>query len=195
MRLQRQPISMAARPITTASSSPIPPTTLVEIRQFRQPQSPALFRRSTSNPAGDAQPINSYLNSSLSSLTATYAAAMVARGKTAINYEGGPDWQVAVGAKTEGNHVITAADSAFLTAALDSTQWRDAQVGYFNRTSQVAGSALPSVSAPISAGLTVCQIALAALRRKDRACSTRGPCTSRLPVCHWHFGVVACEAT
>ncbi len=95
--------------------------------------------------ANSNQPVDGYLNNSLSGLTATYAAAMAALGKTAINYEGGFDWQVGVGQSLEGVHTITAADSTFLIAALDSTQWRDVQINYFNRTSQLAGSAMPSV--------------------------------------------------
>lgn len=106
----------------------------------------------TSNPAADGQPINGYLNGSLTGLTATYAAAMKTLGKTAINYEGGTDWQTVTGQQTQGGHVITAADSTFLIAVTDSTQWRDAQVNYFNRTSQLAGSAMPSVFTFVGGG-------------------------------------------
>lgn len=108
-----------------------------------------------SNPGADvnAQPVNGYLNNSLSGLTATYAAAMVIRGKTAIGYEGGPDWPTATGSQTEGGHVITAADNVFLIAALNSTQWRDAQVNYFNRVATVAGAAMPAIFTYIGAAI------------------------------------------
>jgi hypothetical protein len=91
------------------------------------------------------QDIDAYLNDSLSGLTADYAAAMYSLGKVAINYEGGADWQCAVGQSLQAVHTITAADRTFCTAVLNSTQWRDAQVGYFNRTSQLLGSAMPAV--------------------------------------------------
>src|SRR5213079_1608370 len=90
---------------------------------------------------GPGQSINGYLNNSLTGLTATYAAAMKALSKTAVNYEGGPDWATALGGKLAGVHTITSADSTFLVAVINSTQWRDAQVNYFNRTPQLAGSA------------------------------------------------------
>jgi hypothetical protein len=103
--------------------------------------------------SGTGQSIDSYLNDSLTGRTATYSAAMKALGKTAINYEGGPDWQTMAGGTTPVGNTITAADSNFLLAVLDSTQWRDAQVGYFNRTSQLAGSAMPSVYTYIGAAI------------------------------------------
>jgi len=102
---------------------------------------------------GPGQSINGYLNNALTGLTATYAAAMKALGKTAVNYEGGPDWPTAVGGNLAGVHAITSADSTFLVAVINSTQWRDAQVNYFNRTSQLAGSAMPSVYTYIGAAV------------------------------------------
>lgn len=95
--------------------------------------------------SGTGQSIDGYLNNGLTGLTATYAAAMLAKGKTAINYEGGADWQTQIGQQNAIGTVLTSADSAFMVAALNSTQWNTAQVGFFNRTSQVAGSAMPSV--------------------------------------------------
>lgn len=105
--------------------------------------------------SGSGQSVNGYLNNSLSGLTATYATAMKALGKTAIDYEGGPNWNTAVGGVIPdgGSHTITAADSTFLIAILNSTQWRDTQINYFNRTSQVAGSAMPSVYTYIGSGV------------------------------------------
>lgn len=101
----------------------------------------------TNNPNNDntAQSISNYLNSSLVGATATYAAAMAAIGKVAINYEGGADWPTAVGNSLNGIRTVTSADNLFLTAVLDSSQWATSQVGYFNRTSMLAGSAMPSV--------------------------------------------------
>jgi hypothetical protein len=95
--------------------------------------------------SGSGQSVNRYLDNSLTGLTATYAAAMAALGKKAINYEGGPDWQSKVGDSLQAVHTITSADRTFILAVVASTQWRDAQVDYFNRTSQLAGSAMPSI--------------------------------------------------
>jgi hypothetical protein len=96
--------------------------------------------------AGGGQCIDDFLNDSLKGRTAVYSAAMAALGKFAISYEGGPDWPTAAGSKIGfPGHTLTAADSAFVTAVLNSTQWRDAQIAYFARTSQLAGSAMPSV--------------------------------------------------
>jgi hypothetical protein len=100
---------------------------------------------------GGAQSIDLYLNNSLFGLTADYAAGMKALGKVAINYEGGADWPTQVGTQTQGGHTITSADNIFLTAGLNSTQWREAQVNYFDHTSQLQGSAMPSVYTYIGA--------------------------------------------
>ena len=94
--------------------------------------------------AGGGQCIDDYLNNSLVGHTADYAAAMHAIGKSAINYEGGTDWPASIGS-TAASHTLTAADVTFVTAVINSTQWRDAQVNYFNRTAQLSGSAMPSV--------------------------------------------------
>ena len=96
----------------------------------------------TSNPE---ESIYNYLNLSLIGRTATFAAAMLALGKTAINYEGGTDWEVQTGQNNGGGIALTANDTLFSVAVINSTQWRDAQIAYFNRTAQVAGSAMPSV--------------------------------------------------
>lgn len=95
--------------------------------------------------SGTGQAVDAFLSNGLTGFTATYAAALVALGKTSIMYEGGADWQTQIGQQNAIGTVLTAADSAFMVGALNSTQWRDAQVNFFNRTSQLAGSAMPSV--------------------------------------------------
>lgn len=106
----------------------------------------------TPGTSANGQCIDNYLNNSLTGFTADYASAMHALNKFAVNYEGGPDWPTAAGSNpNNAGHVFTSADSLFVIAVLDSTQWRDAQVNYFNRTSQLAGSAMPSVYTYIGA--------------------------------------------
>ena len=73
-----------------------------------------------------------------------YFSALAVLGKVAINYEGGTDWAVAVGGNL-GGHTITDDDNTFIRAVMNSQQWSDAQVGFFNSFNSVAGAAMPSV--------------------------------------------------
>jgi hypothetical protein len=91
------------------------------------------------------QAIDNYLDDSLVGFTATYAAAMRTLGKWFLNYEGGADWHTASGSNIRDIHTVTAGEAELLLAALNSTQWRDAQVGYFNRAALVAGCAMQSI--------------------------------------------------
>jgi hypothetical protein len=105
-----------------------------------------------SNPKGgtNAQPLNQYCNPANvnAGLDAAYAAGIPA-GKMSIQYEGGPDWKTrsmpgAYGVAW-GGHVITPADSIFLTAALDSATLGTAMTAYLNATAGIAKTALPSI--------------------------------------------------
>jgi hypothetical protein len=87
-----------------------------------------------------------YLAPSLTGYTANFAAAVRPYGKVAINYEGGTNWDVAVGVNFYGTgHLITLADSAFLIAAIGSSAYAVATITYFNNTALVPNSAMPSV--------------------------------------------------
>lgn len=80
--------------------------------------------------------------------TVDFATAVRPYGKTAINYEGGEGWTItttALGGWQLGSHTVTVADAAFLFAAVNSTQWATAQVGYFNRAAQVSNTAMQAI--------------------------------------------------
>lgn len=62
-------------------------------------------------------------------------------GKRAIGYEGGTDWQCAVGVGI-GSHTITTNDSLFLCAVNQSSQWAAAQAGFFNDVATLSVSGL-----------------------------------------------------
>jgi hypothetical protein len=96
--------------------------------------------------------IDRFLSDSLTGYTLDFATAVKPYGKTAINYEGGPEWATKVGEKLNGGHTITAADSKFLSAITNSAQWRDAQLDYFNRVARIPNAAMPAVYTFIGTG-------------------------------------------
>lgn len=63
-------------------------------------------------------------------------------GKRAIGYEGGTDWQCALNGTVGTTHTITAADSLFLCAVNQSSQWATAQTGFFNDVATLSVSGL-----------------------------------------------------
>lgn len=89
--------------------------------------------------------IDSWLNSSLTGVTLSFAQQVAAYGKTAINYEGGTGWPTAVGQTIGSTHTITSADSTFLIAVTNSSQWATAQVLQFNRAASISNTAMQAI--------------------------------------------------
>jgi hypothetical protein len=95
--------------------------------------------------SGSGQSCNGYCNpaSPTAGLDQQFASAMVSFGKISIQYEGGTDWDPV---RSGG------AFQTFLTAAINSSQWSSAQIAYFNATSSLTGTGMPSVYLMISDG-------------------------------------------
>lgn len=74
----------------------------------------------------------------------TYAAAMVTIGKTAIQYEGAQDWNIASGT-TQGGHLITGPDQTFLLGVQASSNWAVALTGFLANFKTTPGAAMPSL--------------------------------------------------
>ena len=75
---------------------------------------------------------------------AQFASGMAELGKVAIQYEGGANWPCDVGDRNPFG-TINFDQSAFLTAVINSTQWRDAQLGFFDSFTGQAGAAMPAI--------------------------------------------------
>jgi hypothetical protein len=93
--------------------------------------------------------IDYYLSDALTGVMSDYGAAVLPYGKKCVQYEGGLQWFTSPGQALEGNHTITSADSTFLFAISGSTQWRDAQLGFFDNCALVDGLCTPSVLLPM----------------------------------------------
>jgi hypothetical protein len=90
--------------------------------------------------------IDTWVNAGLNSgKSVDLAAAVRPYGKTAINYEGGEGFVLTAGSYNLGSHTVTSADATFLQGIINSTNWRDAQVGYFNRAAQIGNLAMQGV--------------------------------------------------
>ncbi|HEY6020167.1 MAG TPA: hypothetical protein VIY48_09780, partial [Candidatus Paceibacterota bacterium] len=72
-------------------------------------------------------------------------ASTIPPGKFVINYEGGTDWQTQAGNVTGGGHTLTAGDSAFSIAVINSSQWATAQTNFFNAVNAISGCFMPSI--------------------------------------------------
>lgn len=71
-------------------------------------------------------------------------ASQMPAGKVVVSYEGGTDWQTQAG-NSQGGHVLTAGDSTFSIAVINSPQWATAQVNFFNVVGAISGSFMPSI--------------------------------------------------
>lgn len=70
-------------------------------------------------------------------LIAQYATQMALINRFVIQYEGGTDWNTAVGSGI-GSHTITSGDNLFLEAVLQSQAWATAQAQFFNNCATLA---------------------------------------------------------
>lgn len=93
--------------------------------------------------SGTGQSINNYCSQSNPSAghVGSFVTGVSGLGKYVIGYEGGTDWPCNAAGPTGGTlqgHTITSADSLFLNAVNQSTQWATAQKQYFNNCATLA---------------------------------------------------------
>lgn len=103
--------------------------------------------------ANPSQALTNFVNQTAASI-ASWAATIIpqysstlaaqAPGKVVVNYEGLQDWQTQTGKVTNGGHTLTAGDSLFSIAAINSSQWATAVVNFFNALNAITNCFMPS---------------------------------------------------
>lgn len=80
-------------------------------------------------------------------LMPVFSSKMAAAGKVVVNYEGGTDWAASLGGtQTANTNITTQAQLNLVIAAINSSQWATAQVGFFNTiASTLSNCFMPSI--------------------------------------------------